>query len=128
MTIIVPNAGETAIANKFLNQALTLKLYSNDIIPDEDTTTATLVEVTGGGYAAVPLVFASWVVSAGIAYYTPIPFAFTGATGGPGSVYGYYVVDASNVLLWAERFPTSVLPFIPVNHSLILITPRLQVS
>jgi len=129
MSLLVPDVGEVAALQKWLNQNLTLKLYSNNKIPAEADTAASYTEVTGGGYANKTLVFGTWSIAAtGIATYTAQDFSFTGVTGAPGTVYGYYIVDGSNVLLWAERFPASVLPFSPVNGSLIRITPRIQAT
>lgn len=129
MTIIVPNVGEVAIAEEFLNQSLYLKLYSNNLVPNELSTAASFNEVTGGGYVAKLLSFEDWTISdQGIAIGTIRDFSFTAPTTGPGSIYGYYIVDAEGILRWAERFPTSVLPFVPVAGSLIRITPRIQVS
>ena len=129
MTIIVPNVGEVAMANKILNQNMTLKLYGNDVIPDESTTAVSLNEIVGGGYAAKTLNYANWVISSeGICIYPGQNFIFTGVISAPGSVYGYYIIDADGILNWVERFPTSVLPFVPVADTLIRITPRIRVS
>lgn len=132
MTLVVPNVGEEEILNKILNQVLTFKLFSNNIIPAEGNTAASYTEVTGGGYASKTLTFANWTVTAGaptVALYDIAQnFAFTGATGAPGTIYGYYVVNASNVLMWAERFAVGVVPFTPISGSSIVITPRLETS
>lgn len=129
MSLVVPTVGLNSDLNKLLNQVLTLKLYSNNITPAAGDTAATYTVVTGGGYLNKSLTFANWVVAAGVATYNAAQdFTFTGATGAPGTVYGYYVVDGSNVLLWAERFPSGVLPFTPANGSLIRITPRLTAA
>ena len=129
MSLLVPNVGEVEMANKILNQNLTLKLYSNDRTPALSDTAASYTEVAGGGYANKSLTYANWSISAdGIATYNAAQdFTFTGTTSAPGTVYGYYVVDGSNILVWAERFPSGVLPFLPINGSLIRITPRLQI-
>ena len=129
MTIIVPNVGEIAIAQKILNQTLTLKLYSNDEIPSELDDVNTYIEVAGGGYADVDLAYNGWVISSNaVCTYPAQDFLFTGPSNSPGTVYGYYVLDAGNVLLWAERFPTTVLPFVPLADTLIRVTPRIQVT
>lgn len=128
MTLIVPTVGENEILNKFLNQSLTLKLYSNNRIPAAGDTASSYTEVTGGGYANFALVFGTWVVSGGIATYVAHDFTFTGATGAPGTIYGYFVVNGSGVLCWAERFSESVVPFTPTNGSVIRVTARIQAS
>lgn len=128
----VPNVGEVIAAQKYLTlENLTLKLFSNNVTPAEGDTAATYTEVTGGGYASKTLALGSWTIVAGdptTGTYAAQDFAFTGATTGPGTIYGYYLVDGSNVLRGSERFGASVVPFNPVNGSLIRITPKLQVS
>lgn len=129
MTLIVPNVAEIIAMNSFLNNALSLRLYSNNITPASGNTAATYTQVSGGGYAAKSLSFASWSVTSGdptVALYTAQNFSFTGPTSAPGTIYGYYIVDSGGVLRWAERFP--IVPFTPIVGSLIRITPRIQLG
>jgi hypothetical protein len=133
MSLLVPNVGEVQALTKWLNQTLTLKLYSNNLTPAEGDTAASYTEVAGGGYASKSLTFANWTIgtAAGVtsAQYTPAQdFTFTGVTNAPGTVYGYYIVDGSNNLLWSERFSESFLPFEPVANSLIRVTPRIEAA
>jgi len=131
MTITVPNLGEAEVLNKFLNQTLTLKLFSNDITPSDTDAVGDYTECAGGGYVSKSLTFGNWVVVAGDpaqATYPVQSFNFTGPTDAPSVLYGYYVVDASNVLLWSERFAAGVVPFTPVNGTLIQVTPVFDVS
>lgn len=131
MSIVVPNVGEEIVLDKYLDEPLTLKLYSNNYTPVEGSTNANFTEVAGGGYAAKTLAVANWVVTPGdptVALYAQQTFAFTGPTTAPGTIYGYYVVDALNVVRWAERFPAANVPFTPVAGSSIRITPRFECS
>lgn len=132
MTLVVPNVGEELALNKYLKlENLTLKLYSNNITPGETDTAATYTEVAGGGYASKTLTAASWTVTPDaptVGLYAAQDFTFTGVTDAPGTIYGYYVVDAANVLRWAERFDAGVVPFTPVLGSVIRITPRFEAS
>ena len=132
MTLVVPNVGEVKALELYLkSENLILRLYSNNITPAEGDTIHTYTQVTGGGYAQKTLTAASWTVTSGnpsSGSYAAQDFEFTGVTGAPGTVYGYYVVDGSNILRWAERFPEGVLPFEPVNGSLIRVTPRFECS
>jgi hypothetical protein len=128
---MIPNVAEQLILEQFVTDDLTLKLYSNDITPAETDTAATFTEIAGGGYASKILVSGSWIITSGDpsqALYVAQDFAFTGVTNAPATVYGYYLVDSSNVLRGAERFSASVVPFTPENGSLIRITPRIQTS
>ena len=132
MTLVVPNVGEVLALEKYLEEEdLTLKLYSNNVVPAESNTAASFTEVSGGGYASKTLDKDNWTITSGapsFGSYAAQDFTFTGVTDAPGTIYGYYVVDAANVLRWAERFSESVVPFEPVNGSLIRITPRFEAS
>lgn len=132
MTLVVPIVG----LNEFLSLGLEgvigndllLKLYSNNIIPSSGDTEATFDEVAGGGYASITLGKDDWTIINGIATQSQKQFSFTGDTDAPGVIYGYYVVDGSNVLLWTERFSESIIPFGPGIGTLIKITPRFQAT
>lgn len=132
MTLIVPNVGEVKALELYLKSVdLFLRLYSNNIVPGESDTLATYTEVSGGGYAEKTLTAATWVITPGnpsAGLYAAQDFSFSGGTGLPGTVYGYYVVDAANILRWAERFPEGVLPFSPSAGNLIRVTPRFEAS
>lgn len=128
---MTPNAAKVVAATQFLSVTLTLRLFSNNHTPAVGDTIASYTEVSGGGYAAKSLASGTWNITSGnptVATYTAQDFAFTGATSAPGTVYGYYITDASNVVRAAQRFSDLVVPFTPVDGSLIRITPRLQVS
>jgi hypothetical protein len=129
MGLVVPNDVINSILDTFLASNVLLKLFSNDYSPAKDDVLADYTEVTGGGYAAITLVAADWSVTTAdqcVASQTEKTFTFTGATTAPGTIYGYYVTNAAGtVLLWAERFSSSVLPFEPANGSEIAITPRI---
>jgi hypothetical protein len=132
MTLVIPNVGEVVALNKYLKgEDLTLKLYSNNITPGESDTASTYTSVAGGGYTAKTLDKDSWTINSGnpsYGIYTAQDFNFSGATNSPGTIYGYYVVDGSNILRWAERFSEAVVPFSPINGSLIRVTPRFEAS
>lgn len=134
MTLVVPDVGEVAMLNSILSvtasavlDPLTLKLYSNNRTPAHGDVAGDYTVVTGGGYASTALVKTNWVVSSGspsVAQYNAfIDFNFTGATGAPGTIYGYYITDANGTLICSERFPSP--PFTPINGSLIRVKPRL---
>ena len=126
MTLLVSDLGATEALDTFLNQTLKMRLFSNDKIPAEGDTIGDYTEISGGGYALVSLDYADWTIAAKIALYLAIDFSFSGTTDAPGTVYGYTITDDSDVLLWAERFPEAVLPFIPTTGSVVRITPRLE--
>ena len=129
MTLIVPNAELVRIITALVNQTLHLKLYSNNITPSATSAAVDFTEVVGGGYSEAVLSFSSWSFdSIGTATYVAEDFHFTGATNAPGTIYGYYIVDGSGNLTWAERFPDAVVPFTPTSGSFIRITPQIVAS
>ena len=131
MALIVPNVAKNDDLTAILNEVLTLKLYSNNKVPAVGDTAASYTEVSGGGYAAKTLLVANWSITEAnpsVATQAAQDFSFTGATGAPGTIYGYFVVNASNIIRWAERFEESVLPFSPVAGSLIRVTPRITLA
>jgi hypothetical protein len=128
MALVVPNASEVLmleyILNKTAPQDLTVRLYDNDITPDESTTELTLNEVAGNGYAPKILTAANWDITPGnpseAVYNVEQVFTFTGAAG---NIYGYYVTRTGGELMWAERFTGG--PFdVQVAGSEIRITLR----
>jgi len=126
MSLLAPNVGLAKIAQLVLAPTLTAKLFSNNITPAAGDTAASYDVVVGGGYANKSLTFANWSITNGVALYNAAQdWNFTGVTNAPGTVYGYYIVDAANVVIWAERFAAGVLPFTPVANSLIRVTPRI---
>ena len=135
MTLVVPNeaevlalaawAGKTASATPW-----TLKLFSNNVTPGSGDTAATYTEVAGGGYANFNLTAASWTITANAPSSMTHPahtFSFTGATNAPGTIYGYYIVDANNKIVVAERLASP--PFTPsVNGDSVTVTPTITLG
>lgn len=129
MTLIVPNARELELATDFLTPALTLRLYGNNVTPSGASAAADFTEIAGGGYANFPLTFANWGITAGaptVALYNATQqWVFTGAVDAPGTIYGYFVTrNSDGQLMWAERFPSGLVPFTPQAGSFIRVTPR----
>ena len=128
---MTPNEAKVVAATNFIDGNFTLKLFSNDYTPLAGDTVAAYTEVAGGGYVAKTLAVASWSIVSGnptLASYAAQDFAFTGATTAPSTIYGYFIIDAANVVRGAQRFSALVVPFTPVNGSLIRITPKLSIS
>lgn len=126
MTLVIPTASKTKQLQELLNRALTLRLYSNNRVPAAGDTASSYTEVSGGGYTAFPLVYATWAIASGIANYPSHDFNFTSATSAPGTVYGYYITDVDGALRWAERFEESVLPFTVAVGSLIRVKAHIE--
>lgn len=128
MGLVVPNTIEVETLIELLTPPLSLRLYSNNKTPTNLDTASSYTQVVGGGYVVKPLLFAGWAISAAnpsIAIHSSQSWTFTGVTNAPGTIYGYYVVrDSDGKLMWAERFPTSLVPFVPINGSVISLLPR----
>lgn len=129
MPQIIPDVLEVEILTEKLTPALTIRLFSNNITPVGGTTAAAFTEVTGGGYASKPLTFANWTITAGdpsvASYNSNQQWDFTGVTGGPGTIYGYYVTrNSDGKLMWSERFAPAIVPFVPVAGSVVRVLPK----
>lgn len=135
MALVVPNSSEVILLNYVLNidapENISILLYANNVIPDENSTVATFTEVANGlGYltGGQSLTPGSWSVISGNpsqGEHTEMTWTFTGAAG---LIYGYYVTrDTGGELLWAERFTNG--PFnIATNGDQIKVTPRLTLE
>ena len=135
MALVLTDLGADEILKTYFNNArpaggnnLTLRLFCNDVTPAQTGTSYT--EATGGGYAAKTLTNGSWTVATANdpsdAVYAEQTFTFTGALTTNTTVYGYYVTDADNTVLWAE---TLTAAFTPANNGdNIKITPKFQLS
>ncbi|MET0786450.1 MAG: hypothetical protein ABWY25_07085 [Paenisporosarcina sp.] len=131
MSLLIPNTAQLFMLNALVDRDMKLKLFSNNLTPAVTDTVASLTEVAGGGYTAITLDDDDWVVTIGppaVAVFNAFQdFNFTGATSGPGTIYGYYITDSGGTqLLWEERFPT--VPFVPLLGSLIRVKPRITLN
>lgn len=118
MPLVVPNAGELELLDKMLKDALSvdenyiLKLFRNDVTPDQTFVVASMTEANFTNYAAKTLTRALWnaavtVSSKAQSSYGTAAQSWTCSTTG-NTIYGYWVEGAtSNVCLWAERFTVS---------------------
>lgn len=131
MALVVCNQGENLIGKAAVGKTAAatpwrLKLYSNNITPAAADTESTYTEVSGGGYAEISLTAANWSSVTGaptVFSYPAQTFMFTG-TFAPITVYGYYVVDSSGKLLFAERLPGA--PFTATNSGdSVEVTPQI---
>lgn len=132
MTLFIPEASKVTIFSLILGSSLTLKLYSNNKTPAAADTAASYTEVSGGGYSAKTLTTGNWTKTAGspaVAQYNAAQdFNFTGTTASPSVIYGYFIIDGSSNLIYAERFPSASVPFTPINGSLVRVTPRITLD
>jgi hypothetical protein len=142
MPLIVPDEGERRLLEYLVGKTapgnLVLHLYTNSVDLSTETFTAssfteaasvnTSSSSSATGYQAVTLQGSNWTSStiAGVSaavYNTSITFTFSNAQ----SIYGYYVTDTSNRILWAEEFPGA--PFtLPSTGGEISIRPQVQLN
>jgi hypothetical protein len=137
MSLVLADIGADEILKTYFNNTrpvggnnLTLKLYTNNLTPLDTHTASNFTEASGGGYAAKTLTNGFWTITPANdpsdAVYAQQTFTFTGPLSGNPTIYGYYVVDADNNLIYAELLTA---PFTPANNGdNIKITPKFQLS
>lgn len=132
MPLVAPDEGEILLLQYIVNMTAAtdpvLHLYNNtDLTVDEAVTIGDITEASATGYAAITLTGGSWTTTQSVgvttAEYSEQTFAFT--TGA--SLYGYYVTDTSDNLLWLEEF--SGAPFtLPSGGGTIAITSKITLD
>jgi len=134
MALVLTDLGADEILKTYFNNThpaggnnLTLRLFVTNVTPAQ--TGVTYVEATGGGYAAITLTNGSWTITPANdpsdAVYVQQTFTFTGPLTTNGTVYGYYITDADDTIIYAE----AITPFEPLsNGDNIKITPKFQLS
>lgn len=115
MLMVIPDEGKL----KWLYWALctaggdledfTLRLFQNNITPDDDTVLADFTEATFGGYAAVAITRAAMgapAISSHVAYSTKsVAPVFTCTSGSAQTVYGWYLEsNTSHKCVATQRF------------------------
>jgi len=133
MALVVPDEGERKLLEYIVNKTaptnLVIRLYVNDVdLSGETFTASSFTEANADGYASATLLGANWTVSTnqGVSvavYNSTVTFSFTDGQ----SVYGYYITNTSNNILWAERF--SGAPFnLPSGGGDISVRPQVQLN
>lgn len=137
MALVLTDTGAIQILTKYFQNTLpaggnnlTLKLFVNNITPGDTDTAGTYTEAAGGGYAVKTLTAANFSISAVSniiqAAYTAQTFTFTGALTTNPTIYGYFVVDADGVLIYAEKASAAYTP--ANNGDAFTMTPVFQLS
>lgn len=138
MALVVPNTGEAAalsiLIGKTVQPSLAIRLFTNNLVPDESTSIGSMNECTTAGYPTngITLTGSSWTVATdggtGVttASYGSQTFTLTAAA----SIYGYYVTDSGaspTTVFWVERF--SGAPFtLPSGGGTISVTPKISLD
>lgn len=128
MALVVPNAEEVRNLTAWVAASApwSLRLFGNNATPAAASVAADFTEIAGGGYAAISLPSASWAFTPGaptVALYPAQTFTFTGTITAPGTIYGYFILNAAGQLALAERLAAP--PFSPaVNGDSVIVVPR----
>lgn len=104
-----------------------LKLFQNDILPDQSTPKSALVEATYSGYAAATLT--AWgdpytdTVNGGVSLTAPShQFATADPTTVTNTVYGYWLETAGGDLIQVGRFDSPLAMIEPFAAIPLLVT------
>lgn len=136
MPLVVADVGADVILKGFFNNSwavggrnYTMKLFATNVTPTQISTAASFTWATGGGYADKTLTNGSWTITPANdpsdAVYAEQVWTFTGALTTNPTIYGYAVLDADGVLIFAE----TITPFTPENNGdQLKITPKFQAS
>lgn len=134
--IIIPDNGKTPLLDflvkrtSFGGMLWKLRLYVNDYTPALNTVFASFTEPSWSGYSPFSFNRFDWQSAViqdhqAIATYGTSPILFTQAVDSPTIVYGYWVTDESNHVLWCQRFDAPVM----VNFQAPLpITPQMRLD
>jgi len=114
MSLIVPDEAERNLLDALVNgdslAGVLLKLFKNNLTPDQDTVIGDFTESDFSGYAAAdPSFGAATTVShkGQILDSSSRDFVHNGGATS-NTVYGYYLVDSTGTILyWCERFASS---------------------
>ena len=129
--MLIPQQAEADSLRYYVNKTrpedLVLRLYSNDVTPTEEDTSATFTEGNHGGYAPKPLKGSNWSEpvqgSPSFITYPEQTFNFTGPSG---RYYGYYMTRAiSGKLAGAGRFEDGPYTIQSASHS-VKVTPTIS--
>lgn len=141
MALVVPDTAEVVMLRYIVNHMSqdggvgpsggqrALRLFTNDITPDDDTVIGDLTQATESGYAPVTLTGSNWsfgeVGGEQTASHPARTLTFsTGVT-----VFGYYVTttEVTPKLLWVERWTDG--PYeVPSGGGEIRVTPQLSLK
>lgn len=125
--LVFSQASTAAVLRLITAQVLTLRLYSNHHPLVVTDVFADFTAVVGAGYAPIVLNSVQWTITPGspsVALYSAYQtFTFTDTPAIP-TVYGYYVTNAVNLVVYAEQLFASGVPFQASAGQRIRIRPR----
>jgi hypothetical protein len=113
MLQIYPDDGLLEVIFQIAGLNLSMRLFTNNIIPSKFDTVASYTEAAWAGYVRQNVNAGNFTISgvsghAGYAYGPPI--IFNNTSGGPVTSYGYFCVDqATNKLMFCARWDVGAL-------------------
>lgn len=104
-----------------------LRLFKNNVTPDNTKVIGDFTEATFSGYAAISLTgWSAAAVTAHVAQSDPTAGTFT-ITSGTQAIYGWYVTDSGGtVLYWAQRDPSAPVTLDASGLNQYIVTASLQ--
>lgn len=102
MNQIYPDQGLIALLTRLVTPSVNYHVFTNNIVPDLNTTLGMLTEAAWAGYALVnvlPGAFTIGSVTAHVGTIIAPPISFFNTSGGDVNAYGYYITDPGNTLL-----------------------------
>lgn len=129
----VPTAGELKLLAYMLGKTapadLTLKLFINNITPVDGNVVGDFTEMSTLGYALKTLTMATWGAASTIGARASIAYpqqTWTFTAGAAVTVYGYYIVDSANVVVFAEAFGAGKV--VQFTGDVIRVTPTITLN
>lgn len=129
--IVAPKTGEITLLSYILGMKpvndKVLHIYTNNVNPTDSITINQFTECVSEGYESIVLSASNWSIvedktGTVTGVYPKVSFRFVGAV----EVWGLYVTDTDNNLLWCEKFtkPCSLSEL----GGLIQIDPQIQLA
>lgn len=132
--IQVANSGAVRLLEQILNggslsDPIAVRLFANNLTPTPATALGDFTESTAAGYVMQTFGLSGWTASTSPSGTTTATHANVVWTiTGPGSFYGYYIADDAGVLLWSQRFDSTITfgdlgGVITLTPTLTLVSP-----
>jgi len=109
MSLLLYRTGEIELLKGLITDPLTMRLFTNSVIPLKNSGFSSFNEVQGSGYSSKILTTFSWKFieeNAKIGLeYSKQSYLFLGPV--DKGIYGYYItkkIKSKDIVMWAERF------------------------
>lgn len=132
MSIVVSDQAEANLLNALLGITSNLstvyfRLFTNNITVTESTVLTDFLELSSGLYTPLSVASGDWTVGTASGITTASRALYTWPISDSCNLYGYFVTDAANTLLyWAENFGSTIS--IPTGGASINFTARVSLD